>query len=78
MRILTARIDGEREIHFPESKLKQYQGHFGPRMKLIDSTLQTSRFISPDEQRAAKTAIEEEQHHYHSQFKSAIKTAWGL
>lgn len=62
MKILTAKIDDEREIHFPESKLEQYQEHFGDRMVLVIPEPQTSRFVSPDEQRAAKTAIEEEQY----------------
>lgn len=61
-KILTAKIDGKREIHFPESKLEQYQEHFGNRMELIVPEPQTSRFVSLDEQRAATTAIEEEQH----------------
>jgi len=60
-KILTALIDNKRQIHFPESKLDQYQEHFGDRMELVTPKQHTTRFVSLDEQRATKTAIEEEQ-----------------
>jgi len=61
-KILTALIDNERQIHFPESLLKQYQEYFGEQMKLVTPKQRTARFVSLDEQRAAQTAVEEEQH----------------
>lgn len=52
--------------HCPESQLDKVLEHFrnsGYLVEVVTPEPQASRFISLDEQRATKTAIEEEQHH---------------